>query len=493
LISSGVILPRRRAAVQQRAGLSNTGVKHYIRDMPRTLIDKLWDAHTVADLGDGATLLYIDRIFLHERTGSVSLKELKAKNRPVRFKEHVFCTMDHIVDTFPGRGDETRMPSGKDFITTTRAAARDAGIHLFDIHDPRQGIVHVVSAEQGITLPGFTQVCPDSHTCTLGGLGALAWGIGSTEGEHALATKTLAVNKPKTMRVTFNGVLGNGVTAKDMILHLIGKYTAAGGAGYAIEFTGPAITALGQEGRFTICNMAVEFGAFTGIIPPDETTFTWIKGRAYAPQGEMWNRAVEDWCTLNSDADAVFDKEIVVDCADIAPTVTWGTSPGHTAPIGGTVPEPQDASMQKALEYMDLVPGAKLEGLPIGAAFIGSCTNARLSDLRAAAAVLKGRKVAPGVRAIVVPGSTSVKAAAEAEGLHTVFTDAGFEWRESGCSMCFFAGGESFGEKQRVISSTNRNFENRQGPKTRTHLASPATVAASAIAGHIADVRKVAS
>jgi 3-isopropylmalate/(R)-2-methylmalate dehydratase large subunit len=466
--------------------------------MGRTLIDKLWDEHTVADLGDGSTLLYVDRIFLHERTGSVSLKELKAKNRPVRHKEQVFCTMDHIVDTFPGRGDETRMPSGKDFILTTRAAAKEAGITLFDIGDPRQGIVHVSSAEQGVTLPGLTQVCPDSHTCTLGALGALAWGIGSTEGEHALATKTLVVNKPQTMRVRFSGALGRGVTAKDMILHLIGKYTAAGGSGYAIEFTGPAIAALPQENRFTICNMAVEFGAFTGIVPPDETTFAWVKGRPYAPKGEMWDRAVAHWRTLVSDPDAVFDREIDVDCADIAPTVTWGTSPGHTAPIDGVVPDPAgvaDAttrtSWQKALEYMDLTPGTKLEGLPITAAFIGSCTNSRLEDLRAVAALVKGRKVAPGVTAIVVPGATSVKRAAEAEGIDTVLTDAGFQWRESGCSMCFFAGGESFGERERVISSTNRNFENRQGPKTRTHLASPTTVAASALAGRIADVRKL--
>ncbi len=466
--------------------------------MARTLVDKLWDEHAVADLGDGATLLYIDRIFLHERTGSVSLKELKAAGRPVRHKEQVFATMDHIVDTFPGRTDNTRMPSGKDFITTTRAAALEAGINLFDLNDPRQGIVHVTSAEQGITLPGFTQVCPDSHTCTLGALGALAWGIGSTEGEHALATKTLAVKKPKTMRVTFTGKLGTGVTSKDMILHLIGKYTASGGSGYAIEFTGPAVAALPQENRFTICNMAVEFGAFSGLIPPDEATFAWIKGRPYAPKGADWDKAVAYWRTLKSDPDATFDKEIVVDCADIVPTVTWGTSPGHTAPITGVVPDPASVSeptvrtsWQKAQEYMDVKPGMALEGLPITSAFIGSCTNSRLEDLRAVAALVKGKHVAPGVNAIVVPGATSVKKAAEAEGIDKVLIEAGFQWRESGCSMCFFAGGEAMGERERVISSTNRNFENRQGPKTRTHLASPTTVAASAIAGKIADVRKL--
>jgi len=466
--------------------------------MGRTLIQKLWDAHKVADLGDDATLLYIDRVFLHERTGSVSLKGLESAGRQVRNPEQVFCTMDHIVDTLPGRGDDTLMPSGSNFITTTREAALDAGITLFDIGDDRQGIVHVVSAEQGITLPGLTQVCPDSHTCTLGALGALAWGIGSTEGEHALATKTLAVNKPKSMRVTFQGELGFGVTSKDMILHLINAYTAAGGVGHAIEFTGPAVQALPQENRFTLCNMAVEFAAFTGVIPPDDTTIEYVQGRPYVPTGETWDAAVKYWRTLKADEDAVYDKDIMIDCADIVPKVTWGTSPGHGMRIDGVVPEPSEApdanartSWEKALEYMDLKPGMQIEGLPIDAAFIGSCTNSRLSDLREVAKIAKGRKVADGVKAIIVPGSSQVKKAAEAEGLDKVFTEAGFEWRESGCSMCFYAGGESFGERERVISSTNRNFENRQGPKTRTHLASPTSVAASALAGKIADVRKL--
>lgn len=466
--------------------------------MGRTLIDKLWDEHVVADLGDGASLLYIDRVFLHERTGSVSLKELKAKGRAVRHRNHAFVTMDHIVDTFPGRSDNTLMPSGKDFITTTRATALDAGLTFFDITDERQGIVHVVSAEQGITLPGFTQVCPDSHTCTLGALGALAWGIGSTEGEHALATSTLAVTKPKTMRIVFGGKLGFGVTSKDLILHLIGRYTAAGGSGYAISFTGPAISALPQENRFTICNMAVEFGAFSGVIPPDDTTFAYVEGRPYAPKGAAFDTAIKHWRTLADDADATYDREIDIDCTAIKPTVTWGTSPGHTVAIDGAVPDPATAgdavtrtSMEKALQYMDVAPGTRVEGLKIDAAFIGSCTNSRLEDLRAVAQVVKGRKVAAGVKAVIVPGSTQVKKAAEREGLHTILTAAGFEWRESGCSMCFNAGGESMGERWRVISSTNRNFENRQGPKTRTHLASPTTVAASALAGAIADVRKL--
>ena len=467
--------------------------------MGRTLIEKLWDAHTVADLGDNATLLYMDRIFLHERTGSISLKGLEAAGRAVRNPEQVFCTMDHIVDTFPGRGDDTLMPSGKNFITTTRKAAKAAGITLFDIGDERQGIVHVVSAEQGITLPGLTQVCPDSHTCTLGALAALAWGIGSTEGEHALATKTLVVNKPKTMRVVFDGKLGFGVTAKDMILYLIGKYTAAGGVGHAIEFTGSAIHALPQENRFTVCNMAVEFAAFTGVIPPDDTTIEYVHGRPYAPTGATWDAAVEYWRTLKADENATYDKDITIDCADIVPEVTWGTSPGHAARIDDAVPDPSSApdantrtSWARALEYMDLTPGQPLEGIPIDAAFIGSCTNSRLSDLREVAKLVKGRHVADGVKAIVVPGSSQVKKVAEAEGLDKVLTEAGFEWRESGCSMCFYAGGEHFGERERVISSTNRNFENRQGPKTRTHLASPTSVAASAIAGKIADVRKLA-
>jgi len=466
--------------------------------MGLTLIEKLWDAHTVADLGDNATLLYMDRVFLHERTGSVSLKGLEAAGRSVRNPEQVFCTMDHIVDTFPGRGDDTLMPSGKNFITTTREAANAAGITLFDIGDDRQGIVHVVSAEQGITLPGFTQVCPDSHTCTLGALGALAWGIGSTEGEHALATKTLAVSKPKTMRVKFEGELGFGVTAKDMILYLIGKYTAAGGVGHAIEFTGPAIHSLPQENRFTICNMAVEFAAFTGLIPPDDTTIQYVQGRPYAPKGEAWDEAVTYWEGLKADDDAVYDKDITIESEQIAPEVTWGTSPGHVIRVDGVVPDPGEApdanartSWERALEYMDLKPGDTLEGLPIEAAFIGSCTNSRLSDLRDVASVVKGKHVAEGIKAIVVPGSSQVKKAAEAEGIDRVLTAAGFEWRESGCSMCFFAGGEHFGERERVISSTNRNFENRQGPKTRTHLASPTSVAASAIAGRIADVRKL--
>jgi 3-isopropylmalate/(R)-2-methylmalate dehydratase large subunit len=460
--------------------------------MPKTLFDKLWDAHTVASLGNGESLIHIDRIFLHERTGSIALQSIAEKGRKVRAPAQVFCTMDHIVDTFPGRGDETLMPSGKEFIETTRSEAGKAGIVLFDIGDPRQGIVHVVSAEQGIALPGLTLVCPDSHSCTLGGLGALAWGIGSTDAEHALTTSTLRVNKPRNMRVTFDGALPPGCDAKDMILHLIGRYSAGGGYGHVVEFDGPAISALTVEARMTLCNMAVEFSAFSGLVAPDEKTIEYLRGRSYSPVNGAWDKAVEHWRSLRSDPAAVFDQELRIDCAEISPSVTWGTSPQHMAPVDGVIPDPEDepdagrkGSMIKALDYMGLEPGDVIADIPIDAAFIGSCTNARLSDLRLAARYLQGRKVSPGVRAVVVPGSTQVKLAAEAEGLDGVFEEAGFQWRESGCSMCFYAGGETFGAGKRVISSTNRNFEGRQGPGTRTHLASPLTVAASAVSGFI--------
>jgi 3-isopropylmalate/(R)-2-methylmalate dehydratase large subunit len=466
--------------------------------MGRTVVEKIWAEHEVADLGDGTSVLYMDRVFLHERTGSVALKELAAAGRRVRNPEQVFCTMDHIIDTVPGRSDATRMPGGTEFITQTREAAIAAHINLFDLGDDRQGIVHVVSPEQGIALPGVTLVCPDSHTCTLGGIGALAWGIGSTEAEHALATKTLVVRRPKSMRVRFDGQLAPGVTAKDMILRLIGLHTAAGGVGYAVEFAGAAVRDLPVEARLTLCNMGVEFGAWTVIVAPDDKVFEYVKGRPFAPRGQVLEQAIAQWRTLQSDPDARFDREISVDCARLVPQVTWGTSPQHETGIDGVVPEPAEEpdtnrrqAMERALEYMALAPGTRMRDVPIQAAFIGSCTNSRISDLRAAAGVLRGRKVAAGIKAICVPGSSQVKLAAEREGLDRVFRESGFEWRESGCSMCFFAGGESFGLEERVISSTNRNFENRQGPRTRTHLASPLTVAASAIAGRLADAREI--
>ncbi len=463
---------------------------------PRTLFDKLWNSHRVRELGEGVALLAIDRIFLHERTGSVALKSLKDTGRPVLDPSRVFCTMDHIVDTTTGRGDETRMPGGTAFIVETREAARAAGIHLFDVRDPLQGIVHVISPELGIVLPGATVVCPDSHTCTQGAMGAFAWGIGSTEAEHALATGTLRVKRPKTMRVRFEGTLPAGVTAKDMTLALIAAHGSVGGNGYAVEYAGAAVEGLEIEARLTLCNMATEFSAVTGFIAPDEKTFEYLRGRAHAPVGAEWERAVESWRALRSDDGAVFDKEIVIDVSNLSPMITWGTSPQHAVPIRASVPAQADSgttaeAYSRALQYMELQPGLPLESLTIDAAFIGSCTNSRLSDLRRAAAILRGRRVAAGVRAICVPGSMSVKRAAEAEGLDQVFRDAGFEWRESGCSMCFFAGGESFGKHERVVSSTNRNFESRQGPETRTHLASPETVAASAVAGHLIDFRRL--
>ena len=446
------------------------------------------------ELGEGVALLAIDRIFLHERTGSVALKSLKDTGRAVLDPSRVFCTMDHIVDTTAGRGDETRMPGGTAFIVETREAAQAAGIHLFDVRDPLQGIVHVISPELGIVLPGATVVCPDSHTCTQGAMGAFAWGIGSTEAEHALATGTLRVKRPKTMRVRFEGQLPAGVTAKDMTLALIASHGSVGGNGYAVEYAGAAVEALEIEARLTLCNMATEFSAVTGFIAPDDKTFAYLQGRAHAPAGAEWERAVAAWRALRTDEGAVFEKEIVIDVSDLSPMITWGTSPQHAVAIDAAVPDQASSGANpeayaRALQYMDVAAGVPLQSLAIGAAFIGSCTNSRISDLRRAAAVLRGRKVAAGVRAICVPGSMSVKRQAEAEGLDRVFTAAGFEWRESGCSMCFFAGGESFGARERVVSSTNRNFESRQGPETRTHIASPETVAASAIAGHLADVR----
>lgn len=466
--------------------------------MKQTLFDKIWDDHVVRRFDDGTCLLYIDRVVLHERTGSIALLGLQAQDRKVRNSRQVFCTMDHIVDTHPGRNDSTNVPGGSEFIRVTRERAAAEEITLFDLGDPRQGISHVVAVEQGIALPGLTVVCPDSHTCTLGGIGALATGVGSSECEHALATQTLRVTKPRQMRVNFTGKVPQGTTAKDLILHLIAKYSAAGGRGYAVEFAGPVIRDLDLEARLTLCNMAVEFSAYTGIIAPDKKVTSYLKSRPYAPSGDSWRNAVAYWSTLFSEDDAVFDKQITIDCTDIGPTVTWGTSPQHAIPIDHTVPDPKSVadpelsrSMGRALEYMGLRAGERLEGLPIDAAFIGSCTNSRLSDLRLAAGVLRGRKIRNGLRAICVPGSTQVKLKAEAEGLDKIFLDAGFEWRESGCSLCFFAGGEGFAPGERVITTTNRNFEGRQGPGVRSHLASPVTVAASAVNGCISDFRRL--
>ena len=459
--------------------------------MPATLFEKLWKLHEIADLGGGDSLIHIDRIFLHERTGSIALRGLEQEGRSVRAPRRAFCTMDHIVDTRPGRGDISLVPHGREFIEATRHSARKAGIQLFDIDDPRQGIVHVVAAENGIVLPGMSAVCPDSHTCTLGALGALAWGIGSTEAEHALATSTLRVRRPRTMRVNFHGETASGIFAKDMILHLIARFGSRAGRGYAVEFAGPAIRALDLDGRFTICNMAVEMGAFTGMIATDNRTFDYVRSAPYAPRGTLAEQAEAHWRELYSDDGAGFDRELDIDCAEISPSVTWGTNPEQLAAIDGLVPEPdacddpqQRLAARQALAYMDLEPGTPLRSIRIDAAFIGSCTNNRIGDLRTAANYLHKRKIAPWVKALCVPGSTAVKQRAEAEGLDEIFRAAGFEWREAGCSLCFHAGGESFGG-QRVISSTNRNFQGRQGPGARTHLGSPLTVAASACRGYI--------
>ena len=468
---------------------------------PRTVIDCLWDDHVVAQVDAQHVLLAIDRVFLHERTGPALLAGLAAAGRTPRHPGRVFGVVDHIAPTDVDRSDASLSPSARSFITELRTRTAAARIRLFDLHDPHQGIVHVVSPEQGLALPGLTLVCPDSHTGTVGGIGALAWGIGSTEGEHAVATGTLLRPTPKRMLVRFDGRLPPGLSAKDMVLALIARFGATGGDGHAIEFAGEAVRALDVEGRMTLCNMAVEFGAWTALVAPDDATIQWVAGRAFAPKGAAFEQAAAYWRTLRSDDDAAWDRVLTLDVSALSPQVSWGTSPEHSVGIGSAVPDPAsqaDASRRAAwaaaLKYMDLRPGAALEGTPIAAAFIGSCTNSRLPDLREAAAVLRGRKVAPGVIARVVPGSMPVRAAAEAEGLHHVFIDAGFEWRASGCSLCFFSGGDSFGfgegSSRRVISSTNRNFEGRQGPGVRTHLASPATVAASAIEGRIADPRR---
>ncbi len=461
--------------------------------MALTLFDKLWQQHTVTDLSDNSTLLYIDRVFMHERTGSIALVSLEDKDRPVANPSHAFCTMDHIIDTFPGRGDETLMPSGKEFIVSTRDAAKKANIRLFDINDDDQGISHLVSAEQGITLPGLSVVCPDSHTCTLGALGAMAWGIGSSECEHALSTQTLHVSKPSQLRVRFEGTLNKGVTAKDLILTLISRYTSAGAKGMAIEFAGSVVENMSMDSRFTLCNMATEFSAFTAMIAPDQTTFDYIAERKYAPKGELLEQAMQDWSDLRSDQDATFDQEITILCDDVHPMISWGTSPEHSIAVDQNITidaNQQTDSVDTALAYIDLEPDQSLLGLPIDGVFIGSCTNGRLSDLIAASEVLKGRQIKKGLRAICTPGSAKVKKSAEAMGLDKIFKSAGFEWREPGCSLCFYAGGEGFEPGQRVVSTTNRNFRGRQGPGVRTHITSPYMAAAAAVEGQISDCRK---
>ncbi|MES2532909.1 MAG: 3-isopropylmalate dehydratase large subunit [Pseudomonadota bacterium] len=462
--------------------------------MARTLFDKLWDAHVIRELGDGWALLHIDRHLLHDLSGPPALAEVAARGLPLHDPGLVFSTPDHAVSSQPGR-IATTFPLGGRLHAALKSRSAEMGVRMFDLGEPGQGIVHVMGPELGIVLPGLTLICGDSHTCTNGGLGAMAFGVGSSESTHALATQTLRQQKPRQMRIRCDGALHAGVTAKDLALHIIGRLGAAAGVGSAIEFAGPAIEAMEVEGRLTLCNLSVELGARFGMVAPDQRTIDYLRGRRFAPQGTAFDEAAAYWRTLPSDADAVFDREEVIDAAAVRPTITWGTSPEHAIAIDARIPDPQasaDAAQRDtlaaALDYMGLVAGQPIAGTPVDWVFIGSCANSRLSDLRAAADVARGRRVAPGVTAWVVPGSENVKRAAEAEGLREVFEAAGFAWREPGCSMCVAANGEQVPPQQRSVSTSNRNFVGRQGPGARTHLASPAMAAAAAIAGAITDV-----
>ena len=464
---------------------------------PRTLFENTWTPHLVADLGEGYALLHVDRNLLHDLSGARGLDEVARRGLAIHSPQLAFSVPDHAVSTRPGRTATSTSISAR-LAPALRDKAHGAGIRHFDVNDPEQGIVHVIGPELGLTLPGLLITCGDSHTSTHGALGALAFGIGSTEIAHVLATQTIVQKKPRTMRVAFEGALPSGVTPKDMILHLIGTIGTAGGDGYAVEYAGAAIRDMAIEGRLTICNMSIEFGAKMGQIAPDDTTYEDISGRRFAPTGAAWDAALVHWRSLPTDPDAVFDHEIAIDVEQLEPQITWGTSPEHTTGISGRVPDPADTpdlshreAWAAALEYMGLTPGTALEGIKIDHVFIGSCTNGRLSDLRAAAAIAKGRKVAQGTTAWVVPGSQAVKRAAEAEGLDRIFADAGFQWREPGCSQCVAANGEVVAPGARAVSTTNRNFVGRQGPRARTHLASPAMVAAAAVTGRITDVRKL--
>jgi 3-isopropylmalate/(R)-2-methylmalate dehydratase large subunit len=464
--------------------------------MARTLFDKIWDLHLVGQRADGRDLLYIDRHVLHELHAHHGFAYLQKRQRKVHRPDLTFAVQDHTVATKPGRDDDTN-PTGAAFIRAMREGTRRNGIRLFDVGDPEQGISHVVAPEVGIVLPGATHAVPDSHASTVGGLGALAFGCGTTEMTHVLATQVMALKRPKRMRARLDGRLGAHVSSKDVALRLIAELGVAGARGYAVEYSGSAISAMPIEQRMTLCNLNIEMGGRSGFVAPDDATFAWLAGRPYAPQGAMWDRALEHWRTLITDDDAAFDREVVLDCHALEPQITWGTDPSQVVGISGRVPEPVtlDASRRPAAEsafaYMGLQPGTALLGLPVNRVFIGSCTNSRLPDLEVAAAVVRGRRVAAGVAAMVVPGSSTVKREAEAAGLDRIFRDAGFFWGESGCSMCAGGNGDRGAPGERIVSTTNRNFENRQGPKTRTHLASPATAAASAIAGRIADVRQV--
>ncbi|PKH22710.1 3-isopropylmalate dehydratase large subunit [Enterobacterales bacterium CwR94] len=466
--------------------------------MGKTLYQKLYDAHVVYEKADETPLIYIDRHLVHEVTSPQAFDGLRAQGRPVRQPSKTFATMDHNVSTqtkdINASGEMARIQM-QELIKN----CQQFGVELFDLNHPWQGIVHVMGPEQGLTLPGTTLVCGDSHTSTHGAFGALAFGIGTSEVEHVLATQTLKQARAKTMKVEVQGATANGITAKDIALAIIGKVTTAGGNGHVVEFCGPAIQALSMEGRMTICNMAIELGAKAGLIAPDDTTFTYLQGRQFAPKDALWDQAVAYWRTLKSDDDAFFDKVVTLNAAEIAPQVTWGTNPGQVIAVTDRIPAPESfsdpverASCEKALAYMDLRPGITLQDVKIDKVFIGSCTNSRIEDLRAAAEVAKGRKVAPGVHAMVVPGSGPVKAQAEAEGLDKIFIEAGFEWRLPGCSMCLAMNNDRLQPGERCASTSNRNFEGRQGRGGRTHLLSPAMAAAAAVSGHFADVRDLA-
>ena len=462
---------------------------------PKTLFDKIWDSHVVRQDADGTCLLYIDRHLVHEVTSAQAFDGLRLAGRAARRPEATLAVADHNVPTTdrdkPIADDDSRIQ-----VETLEKNAADFGLTYIPLLDSRQGIVHIIGPEQGFTQPGTTIVCGDSHTATHGAFGALAFGVGTSEVEHVLATQTLIQKPAKNMRITVTGSPHHGVGAKDIILAIIGRIGTAGGTGHVIEYTGEAIRELSMEGRMTVCNMTIEGGARAGLVAPDETTFAYMKGRPMAPGADQWDAAVAHWKSLPSDPGATYHKEITLSAADIEPLVTWGTSPEDVLPITGAVPDPATArddakrrAMERSLEYMGLEAGTKLAEIPIQTAFIGSCTNGRIEDLRAAAAIAKGRKVAHGIRALVVPGSGLVKKQAEDEGLDAVFTQAGFEWREAGCSMCLAMNPDKLAPGERGASTSNRNFEGRQGPGGRTHLMSPAMVAAAAIRGHITDVR----
>ncbi|CAQ83187.1 MULTISPECIES: 3-isopropylmalate dehydratase large subunit [Photorhabdus] len=463
--------------------------------MAKTLYQKLYDAHIVREVPDETPLLYIDRHLVHEVTSPQAFDGLRTKGRPVHQPSKTFATMDHNVSTqtkdINACGDMARIQ-----MQELMKNCAEFGITLYDLNHPYQGIVHVIGPEQGMTLPGMTIVCGDSHTATHGAFGSLAFGIGTSEVEHVLATQTLKQARAKTMKIEVVGDVGNAITAKDIVLAIIGKTGSAGGTGYVVEFCGKAIEALSMEGRMTLCNMAIEMGAKAGLVAPDETTFTYMKGRQFSPKGELWEQAVAYWKTLKSDPDAQYDTIVTINAEEISPQVTWGTNPGQVISIDQAIPAPESfsdpverASAEKALAYMDLKPGIKLTDVKIDKVFIGSCTNSRIEDLRAAAAIAQGHKVAPGVQAIVVPGSGPVQAQAEAEGLDKIFIDAGFEWRLPGCSMCLAMNNDRLQPGERCASTSNRNFEGRQGRGGRTHLVSPAMAAAAAINGHFIDVR----